>query len=248
MQKVYIIGAGPGNPDLLTVKAHRLITTADVVLHDELFGTEILQLIPSSAIMFNVGKLCGDHQHQTERQTKINDLMLHYFREGYSVVRLKTGDPLMFGRGIEEVRFLIEHSVAYQLVPGITAGVAAANQLSIPLTERMKNTAVLFCTGQALRTDVDQFIDVVNFLKSGNPVVVYMGYNNLERITQTLINNGVKPETKVCVVSKVSHLDQDSVLGDLLTIHKELRNRPMASPTVILIGKYVEALALLSNV
>ena len=179
MQKVYLIGAGPGDPDLLTVKAHRLLQQAEVVLHDELFGTEILDLLPLTAILYNVGKMCGDHQNQEERQNRINALIQKEYLEGKSVIRLKTGDSLIFGRGIEEARFLKANNINYELIPGITAGLAAANIFSIPLTERLKNSAVLFCTGHTLELGVKQFLDLVNFLKAGNPVVVYMGYHNL---------------------------------------------------------------------
>jgi uroporphyrin-III C-methyltransferase len=239
MNKVYLIGAGPGDPDLLTVKAYRLLQQAEIVLHDELFGEDILGLIPSTAHLVNVGKVCGDHQNQAERQDKINALILAEFNTGKSVIRLKTGDSLIFGRGIEEVRFLKEHAVPYELIPGITAGIAAANIFSVPLTERLKNSAVLFCTGHTLELGVKQFLDLVNFLKAGNPVVVYMGYNNLEKITQTLIDNGISPDMGVCVASKVSHPDQDFVSGTIVTIHQKLKEKPLASPTIIILGQYV---------
>ena len=242
MQKVYLIGAGPGDPDLLTVKAHRLLQQAEVVLHDELFGTEILDLLPQTATLYNVGKICGDHQNQEERQNRINALIQKEYLEGKSVIRLKTGDSLIFGRGIEEVRFLKANNINYELIPGITAGMAAANIFSIPLTERLKNSAVLFCTGHTLELGVKQFLDLVNFLKAGNPVVVYMGYHNLEKITTTLIENGISPETGICVASKVSHAEQDYVDGNLMNIHSRLKDKPLPSPTVIILGTYVESL------
>ena len=242
MQKVYLVGAGPGDPDLLTVKAHRLLQQAEVVLHDELFGEDILDLIPQSALLYNVGKICGDHQNQEARQNRINALILKEYNCGKSVIRLKTGDSLIFGRGIEEARFLKEHAVPYELVPGVTAGIAAANIFSVPLTERLKNSAVLFCTGHTLELGVKQFLDLVNFLKAGNPVVVYMGYHNLEKITNTLIANGIPAEFGVCVASKVSHSQQDCVCGNLLSIHQKLIEKPLPTPTVIIIGQYVESL------
>lgn len=242
MQKVYLIGAGPGDPDLLTVKAHRLLQQAEVVLHDELFGTEILDLLPQTATLYNVGKMCGDHQNQEERQNRINALIQKEYLEGKSIIRLKTGDSLIFGRGIEEARFLKANNINYELIPGITAGLAAANIFSIPLTERLKNSAVLFCTGHTLELGVKQFLDLVNFLKAGNPVVVYMGYHNLEKITTTLIENGISPETGICVASKVSHAEQDHVDGNLISIHSRLKEKPLPSPTVIILGTYVESL------
>jgi uroporphyrin-III C-methyltransferase len=240
-KKVYLIGAGPGDPDLLTIKAYRLLIQAEVVLHDELFGNDILDVIPQSARLVNVGKICGDHQNQVERQDNINAMIAAEFKAGKSVIRLKTGDSLIFGRGIEEVRFLKEHAIPFELIPGVTAGIAAANIFAIPLTERLKNSAVIFCTGHTLEPGVKQFLDLVNFLKAGNPVVVYMGYNNLEKITHTLIENGISPETGVCVASKVSQKD-DYVCGTIHTIHQKLIDKPLPSPTVIIIGQYVESL------
>lgn len=240
INKVFIVGAGPGSPDLLTVKALRCIEQADYVLYDELFGSEIMSLVPETAERVYAGKRHKDDQDQTLRQEKINDLMLKAYQSGKKVVRLKTGDPLIFGRGIEEIRFLARHAVPYELVPGITAGMAAANRFSVPLTERRKNTALLICTGHTLEHGSLHFADIAVFLKKGNPIVVYMGYKKLEAILSVLFENGVSPDTFISVFSQVSHQGEDFVEGRLSDIITKLEQKPLPLPTVIILGKYSE--------
>lgn len=239
--KVYIVGAGPGDPELLTVKANNLIKSADYVLYDELFGSDILALLPPNAEKVYAGKRHKDEQDQTERQERINMLMLEAYNEGKKVVRLKTGDPLIFGRGIEEIRFLAHHSVPYELIPGITAGIAGANAFSVPLTERRKNTALLICTGHTLEHGSLHFEDIAVFIKKGNPVVVYMGYKKLGEIIKVLEENGVSKETGICIMSQVSHKGEAILEGTLKNIEGKIEANPLPLPTVIIIGQYAES-------
>jgi len=239
-KKVFLVGAGPGDPDLLTMKAYKCLQNADFVLYDELFGDDILRILPPHCEQLYAGKRHNDVQNQTERQNRINDLMRTEYLKGKNVVRLKTGDPLIFGRGIEEARFLHQHKIPYELVPGITAGIASANILSIPLTERRKNACVLFCTGHTLKEGSAHFKNVAVFLKEGNPVVIYMGLKKLEEIISILIGAGASPKTKICAISQVSSKNQDFVEGCFDDISEKLSSHPLDLPTVIIMGQYAE--------
>lgn len=242
--KVYIVGAGPGDPDLMTVKAVKCLNNADVVMYDYLFGPEILELIPENAVKIYSGKTYKDHQDQTERQENIHTSMLKYYREGKRVVRLKTGDPLIFGRGIEEIRFLNNNNIPYELVPGITAGLAAANLFSIPLTERAKSSALLFCTGHTVKDDDAQFNDISDFLKAGNPAIIYMGLTNLQQIIARLVDKGVPESTSIAVIAKASRPGQDIRTGTFADIVKKIEDKPLPTPTVIIVGEYSEMVGL----
>ena len=142
--KIWIVGAGPGAADLLTIKALRSIENADVILSDALITDEVRSLFPKKAIILDVGKRSGDGINPVTRQELIHDQMLMYYLLGYQVVRLKSGDPMVYGRGVEEIRFLMESDIDFELVPGISAGMAAANEYWIPLTERGKSSGIHF--------------------------------------------------------------------------------------------------------
>ncbi|QZE13910.1 uroporphyrinogen-III C-methyltransferase [Halosquirtibacter laminarini] len=239
---VSIVGAGPGDPDLLTVKAYRLLKNADVVLYDSLMGEEILKVIPDNADKIYVGKTHCDKQSQSVRQERINNLMLDGYLKNRRVVRLKTGDPLIFGRGGEEIRFLKEHNVSYELVPGVTAGIAAANNFQIPITERCVNTTLLFCTGTTATNEFKQFESIALMIKEGTPLVLYMGLKNIDNIIEQLLLYDVSPSTKIAAISKVSYVDQSMISGDLSNFAQIVKDNPLPTPTVILIGQSVESL------
>ena len=239
---VSIVGAGPGDPELLTIKALKCLQAADVVLYDGLFGDDILELIPDHVETIYVGKRKNDNQDQVSRQNAINQLILKHVNNGKKVVRLKTGDPLIFGRGIEEIRFLREHQLAYEIIPGVTAGIAAANLMQIPITERSINSSVLFCTGSTVNDDFDRLEAIAEMMKEGSPLVIYMGLNNLQVIIDRLSNHGVSRETRVCVVSKVSQPEQDMVEGNFEDIFNKLAENPLKTPVVILMGEHTQSL------
>ncbi|MFA8435882.1 MAG: uroporphyrinogen-III C-methyltransferase [Marinifilaceae bacterium] len=242
LKKISIVGAGPGDPELLTVKAHRLLKQADVVLYDSLMGTEILKLIPWHAQKIHVGKTYNDNQNQEERQIRINQMMKENYLAGKKVVRLKTGDPLIFGRGVEEIRYLIENQLDYELVPGITAGIAAANHFEIPITERAKNTTLMFCTGTTAKNDMEQFQAISYMIKKGTPLILYMGLKNLPNIIEKFNEEGVSMQTPICAASKVSYSEEDWVSGTLENILQNLEEHPLATPTILLIGENLQSL------
>jgi uroporphyrin-III C-methyltransferase len=234
---VSIVGAGPGDPDLLTLKAHKKITQADIILTDSLVSDQILALAKHNCKIINVGKRYGDFQDQTDRQLKINQLMVKHALEGSKVVRLKSGDPFIFSRGVEEIKYLIDHQVPYEVVPGITAGIAAANLHAIPLTERNKTTSVLFCTGHTANYDYEQLEGVANLLKSGASVVMYMGLKLLAETIKRLIQRGVADDTLVSAVSKVSSPEQKLHTFSFGQIDKVLNEDNIEMPVVFIIGQ-----------
>jgi len=236
--KVFLVGAGPGDPELLTVRAHKLLQSADVVLHDALVSPEVLALLPLGAERIAVGKRIGDKVDQTDRQLRINELLARHARAGRCVVRLKAGDPFMFGRGIEEVRALAAVGAPCEVVPGITAGIAAAELCRIPLTERYRNTSALFCTGQTADYSLSHFSAVIELMKAGTPLVMYMGFEQLDRIVERFIDSGLPPELPACAVSKVSRSDQALVAATLGTIVGQLCERELPLPVVFIIGEY----------
>lgn len=235
---VTIAGAGPGDPELLTLKTLRRLQEADVILHDSLISREILALFPEGTEAINVGKRCDDGQDQTKRQERINALMIRYALEGKRCVRLKAGDPFVFGRGVEEVRALKQNGIEVEVIPGITAGLAAANMLHIPVTERNRTTSLLFCTGHTANYSFEQFHGVISLLREGSPIVMYMGIENFEAIVRRLLDADVSPTLKVSIVSKVSLQDQKLITGTLETIVGIVRERGVETPAVFFMGEH----------
>ena len=239
---VSLVGAGPGDPELLTMKAYTRLQSADVVLYDGLFGVDILELVPENCEKIYVGKRARDNQDQANRQERINQLIKSKVLESKKVVRLKTGDPLIFGRGIEEIRFLIKENIAYEIIPGITAGIAAANLMQIPITERSINSSVLFCTGSTVNDDWERLESIAELMKEGSPLIIYMGLFNLDKIINRLVEHGVSPKTRVCLVSKVSQSDQSMLEGNFENIMQKIKQSEVPMPVVILMGEFTQSL------
>ncbi|HED30864.1 MAG TPA: uroporphyrinogen-III C-methyltransferase [Prosthecochloris aestuarii] len=235
---VVIAGAGPGDPELLTVKTAKRLQNADAVLYDSLVSADILALAPGRADMVHVGKRCGDGKDQTERQDAINELMLDYARKGVLCIRLKAGDPFVFGRGVEEVRFLLEHDVDVEVIPGISAGIAAANLFHVPITERYRTSSVVFSAGHTSTCSLDEFDAVVALLRQGSPLVLYMGLKNFDIIAERLLEAGFPPDFPVCAASRVSMPDQQLVCATLGTFRALTAISPPSSPVVFLMGEH----------
>jgi uroporphyrin-III C-methyltransferase len=237
-ETVTIAGAGPGDPELLTVKAWKRLREADVVLHDALVPPLLLDLVNANAELVNVGKRCEDGQDQEIRQEHINSLMIQAARSGCRCVRLKAGDPFIFGRGVEEVRALVDEGIEVEVIPGITAGIAAADLLHIPLTERNSMHSVVFCTGHMAKYSEAQFRTVAAQLLEGSSMVLYMGLSCLETVAARLIAQGVSPEMPVCAASKVSQPRQQLLSGPLAAIGSMTRENQLAMPAVFIIGEH----------
>lgn len=239
---ISIVGAGPGDPELLTLKALKRIQEADYLLHDALVSDEILNLASPWAQRVYVGKVYHDGQDQTERQDWINKLLIELANKGLKVVRLKSGDPMIFGRGAEEIRFCIENKLNYEVIPGITSALGAASLFGIPLTERGKNSMVLFGTGSYCDGDFCDLQSFVSVLKSGSPIIFFMGLNKLVHLSNRLMELSIAPETKVQILSRVSRHDSSVLEGTLGSIAQQLAEQKPPMPALVIIGQNVERL------
>jgi uroporphyrin-III C-methyltransferase len=240
---ISIVGAGPGDPELLTIKALKRIQEADCILHDALVSEEILNLARPEAQRVYVGKIYQDGQDQTDRQEWINHLIIELAGKGQKVVRLKSGDPMIFGRGAEEIRFCIENSLNYEVIPGVTSALGAASLYGIPLTERGKNSMVLFGTGHYCEGDFCDLKTFVSVLNSGSPIIFFMGLNKLVKLAGRLMDQGISPDMNVQILSKVSQSDACTLEGTLENIAQILEIKKPPMPALVIIGKNVERLS-----
>ncbi|CAM1374671.1 uroporphyrinogen-III C-methyltransferase [Tenacibaculum xiamenense] len=235
MHKIAILGAGPGDPELLTVKAFRLIKDADIILHDNLVSSEILDLNANGEKIY-VGRKFGDQSNQIDRQEAINVLLHENYKKGKKVVRLKSGDPYIYGRAAEEARYLTKHKVPFEVVPGITAAIAAANTLNIPITERNHSNAMLICTAHTADYSFEQLNGIAHMLKAGNTISIYMGLKSLHRIIPKLLEVCKDENIPVNAISNVSRNNQRIVTGTLGTIEKVVASASLDMPVVFIIG------------
>ena len=234
--KVYLVGAGPGDPELLTVKALRLIQQVDVVVYDRLISEEILSLIPAGTSRIYVGKQAGNHIFN---QQQINALLVQLAQDGRQVVRLKGGDPYTFGRGSEEAQALRDHAIDFEVIPGITAATACAAYAGIPLTHRGLARSVQFITGH-LKQDDELSHDWVQLTDPQTTLVFYMGMYNLEEICNRLIEAGRNPTTPVAVVENGSTTQQRRLCSDLFNLPLAVEREGLGSPALIIVGEVVK--------
>jgi uroporphyrin-III C-methyltransferase len=235
---ISIVGAGPGDPGLLTVKALDRLNNADVVLYDGVLGSEILELAGSDSIKIYVGKFCKDGQNQEKRQKEIHALFLFWAKQNKRVVRLKTGDPMIFGRGAEEIRFCKENKLTYEVIPGITAGIAGSSLLEIPLTERRKSGMTLFYTGNRVNGIFTDLEAIALVLKAGSTVVIYMGLHNLADLSGALQNKGVDISTSVNILCKISQPGQTTFETSIGEIPYFMKHNNPETPSVVIMGKF----------
>lgn len=238
--QVFIIGAGPGDPDLLTLQAYKTLQQADVVLYDFLISKEILALVPETATQIYVGHQQSDSQNQAERQMQINQHLLHYVQQQKKVVRLKSGDATIFGRVFEEIRFLEQHQIQYSVLPGISAGNAAANLLQIPLTERDRSQSIVFCTGQTAKKPKTEIKNLVHLLENGGTLVLYMGFKALPKWVESFKLACTPQPLVVCAVADVSTPNQKLIVGRLSDIQAKINQQSMQSPVVFIIGQHCQ--------
>jgi uroporphyrin-III C-methyltransferase len=231
--KVYLVGAGPGDPKLLTVRATELLKSAEVVVYDRLVGDEILNLIPQNAEKTYVGKESGNH---VVPQDKITGLLVELALAGKNVVRLKGGDPFIFGRGGEEAEALVENGIEFEVVPGVSSAVAAPMYAGIPLTHRDYASSVAIVTGHRAG-EGERPIDWVRIARAVDTVVILMGIESLENITNKLLLGGLNPETPVAIIQQGTSKQQKTVLGTVENITKEAADQKVQSPAVIVIGE-----------
>ncbi len=232
--EVSLVGAGPGDPDLLTFRALRLMQRADVVLHDRLVGTDILDLVRRDAKRIDVGKLPKKH---TMSQEDIGKLMVELAQAGKRVLRLKGGDPFIFGRGGEEIETLAAHAIPFQVVPGITAASGCSAYAGIPLTHRDHAQSCLMVTAHGKDGVLD--LDWQSMLRPSQTVVVYMGFASLKTLGRELIKHGANPDTPAALVDNGTHHNQTVIVGTLQTLAARAGAAGLSGPAIIIIGSVV---------
>lgn len=231
---VYLVGSGPGNPELLTLRAWKLLQVADVVLYDHLVSTEIMTVVRADAKRVYVGKERSNH---TLPQGEINQLMVRLAREGHDVVRLKGGDPFVFGRGGEEIETLAAQGISFEIVPGVTAATGVAAYAGIPLTHRDYAHACVFVTGHL--KDGTMNLDWEALARPQQTIVVYMGLLGLPVLCQQLIAHGLPPATPTAVVQQGTTRDQRVVCGTLADLPLSAIKAGLQPPTLIIVGEVV---------
>jgi uroporphyrinogen III methyltransferase/synthase len=234
---VYLVGAGPGDPDLISVKGARLLTLCDVVVYDSLVPYELIVTLPANVQREYVGKKPGEHLRS---QTEINELMVNLAREGKVVVRLKGGDPFVFGRGAEEADFLWEHGISFEIIPGITAGTAVPEYAGIPCTDRRVASFVLFLSGHKA---AEKSLSSVPWEWVGKAtqgtLVVYMGVAEIENIVTKLLDAGMSRDTPAAAVERGTFPTQRTLTGHLSRLPEIVRENALQPPVVFIIGEAV---------
>ena len=232
--EVYLVGAGPGDPDLLTFRALRLMQKADVVVYDNLVSKPIVEMTRRDATRIYVGKKRDDH---TLPQEEINELLVRLAKEGKRVLRLKGGDPFIFGRGGEEIETLAEHGILFQVVPGITAASGVSAYAGIPLTHRDHAQSCIFVTGHL--KDGSMNLDWDALARPKQTIVVYMGLHGLETLCAELVAHGMPDSTPVAIVQQGTTQNQRVVTGTLATLPGIAQREKLHAPTLIIVGGVV---------
>lgn len=238
--KVYLIGAGPGNPDLITVKGRKILRQADVVVYDYLIDKRILEETKETAALVSSAEL-GKTRHSEGihlSQEKINNLVIKEAKKNKKVVRLKNGDPAIFGRVSSELDALIKNKINFEIVPGVTAASAASAFSGIPLTDRNLASSCVFVTGHEGHFKKESSIDYKSIVKSGT-VILYMGVGNLAKVANNLIAAGKPETTPVAIIKNASLPNQNLIIGTLSTIAKKAKERKIIPPAIIIIGEVV---------
>jgi uroporphyrin-III C-methyltransferase len=234
--KVYLVGAGPGDPGLLTLKGKGLLECADVVVYDALVSPEILAMINPQAEKINAGKRRGRHSVLQEETTQ---LLIDKARDNAIVVRLKGGDPFVFGRGGEEMQDLLTAGVKVEVVPGITSGIAAPAYAGIPLTHRLYSSSVTFVTGHEAAGKYKPVVNWSAIAHGSETIVIYMGIHNLAYIVQELVNAGLSSQTPIALVRWGTRLEQKELVGKLGTIVEQVEVTGFEAPAIVVIGAVV---------
>lgn len=234
--KVFICGAGPGDPRLITVRCLELIKNSDVVLYDRLVGQEVISQIPEKTEKIYVGRAAGD---PTTNQDNTNVLMVKYAIEGKNVLRLKGGDPFIFGRGGEEAEYLLKNGIEFEIIPGITSAIGSAIYSGIPLTHRKYSSSVVIATGHEDPVKKRLSVNWKNLANIVDTMVILMGLENLNNILKQLEEGGLSKKTPIAIIERGTRKEQKTIVGTVGTITKKIEQNKVKPPAVIIIGKVV---------
>lgn len=240
--KVYLVGAGPGDPGLLTVKGKTILELADVVVYDALVSPEIINIINPQAEKINAGKRKGRHSLP---QTETTELLRSKAETHAIVVRLKGGDPFVFGRGGEEMADLVQWGVKVEVVPGITSGIAAPAYAGIPVTHRKYNSSVTFVTGHEATEKYRPEVNWQAIAQGSETIIIYMGVHNLPQIIPQLLSGGMTPNTPIALIRWGTRPDQTQLVGTLETIAEQIATNDFQAPAIAVIGQVVDLHSLL---
>ncbi|MFO0173065.1 MAG: uroporphyrinogen-III C-methyltransferase [Aphanizomenon sp.] len=244
MGKVYLVGAGPGDPGLMTLKGKGLLACADVVVYDALVSPEVLQMINPQAEQINAGKRMGRHSLLQEVTTQ---LLMEKAENNALVVRLKGGDPFIFGRGGEEMAELVAAGIPVEVVPGITSGIAAAAYAGIPLTHRLYSSSVTFVTGHESAGKYKPQVNWQAIAHGAETIVIYMGIHNLPYIVEQFTLAGLSLNTPIALIRWGTRPEQEELIGELGTIVAQVTEKGFLAPAIAVIGAVVKMHDVLSD-
>jgi uroporphyrin-III C-methyltransferase len=242
--KVYLVGAGPGDPGLMTIKGKDLLACADVVIYDALVSIEVLDMINPAAEQINAGKRMGRHSLLQEATT---ELLIEKAANHDTVVRLKGGDPFIFGRGGEEMAELVAAGIPVEVVPGITSGIAAAAYAGIPLTHRLYSSSVTFVTGHESAGKYKPQVNWPAIAHGAETIVIYMGIHNLPYIVEQLTVAGLSLDTPMALIRWGTRPEQEELIGELGTIVAQVTEKGFLAPAIAVIGAVVKMHGILSD-
>ncbi|NJM87640.1 MAG: uroporphyrinogen-III C-methyltransferase [Hydrococcus sp. RU_2_2] len=242
--KVYLVGAGPGDPGLMTLKGKQLLEHADVVIYDALISPSILAMIGSQAERIDAGKRRGRH---SKLQAQTTQLLIEKAQTNAVVVRLKGGDPFVFGRGGEEMEDLIKAGISVEVIPGITSGIAAPAYAGIPVTHREYSSSVTFVTGHEAAGKYRPQINWSAIAQGSETIIIYMGVHNLANIVPELIAGGLTSKTPIALVRWGTRPEQEELIGTLETIVRQVEETKFEAPAIAIIGNVVNLHSVLSS-
>jgi len=233
---VYICGAGPGEPKLLTLRAAKLLSTCEVILYDRLVNKRTLKMASKRSKKVYVGRESGD---PTTNQLNTNELMLKFAKDGKTVLRLKGGDPFIFGRGGEEAEFLSKNKVRFEIIPGVSSLNGAAVYAGIPLTHRDYSSSVIILTGHEAMEKKKSSIRWKAVTKAADTIVIFMGLDQMKYIISNLIRAGLNKNTNIAVVQNATSSIQRVITGTLYNIESKVKLKKIQSPSIIIVGNVV---------